>query len=91
MMLEGPLRVRFDFVFPRPAGHFGTGKNASVLKPSAPPYPAQRPDTTKLVRSAEDALKGILWRDDSQIVSQFATKRYGPQAGMAITVAPEKQ
>ena len=88
--MEGPLRVRFDFVFQRPQGHYGTGKNSSVLKASAPPFPAGRPDTTKLIRGAEDSLKGIVWRDDSQIVTQAATKRYGPQAGCLIRVAPEK-
>lgn len=89
-MLEGPLRMRMDFVFPRPKGHFGSGKNAGVLKRNAPPFPAVKPDATKLLRSTEDALKGILWKDDSQIVTQAATKRYGEQAGCRIRVVPEK-
>jgi Holliday junction resolvase RusA-like endonuclease len=88
-MLEGPLRVRFDFVFPRPKGHFGSGKNATVLKRNAPQYPVVKPDATKVIRSTEDALKGILWRDDSQIVTQAATKRYGAQAGCLIRVIQE--
>jgi Holliday junction resolvase RusA-like endonuclease len=88
-MLEGPLRVRFDFVFPRPKGHFGSGKNATVLKRNAPQYPVVKPDATKVIRSTEDALKGILWRDDSQIVTQAATKRYGTQAGCLIRVVQE--
>lgn len=88
-VLDGPLRVRFDFVFPRPKGHYGSGKNADVLRASAPAFPATRPDATKLLRSTEDALKGILWRDDSQIVTQLATKRYGSQAGAWITIRPE--
>jgi crossover junction endodeoxyribonuclease RusA len=90
-MLEGPLRLHFSFVMPRPKGHFGTGKKAGMLKPSAPQFPAQRPDASKLTRSSEDALKGILWRDDSQIVTQVITKRYGAQAGLMVTVTPEKQ
>lgn len=89
-MLEGPLTARFDFVFPRPKGHFGSGKNASVLKKSAPLFPAVKPDATKVLRSTEDALKGILWRDDSQIVTQYVTKRYGEQAGALIRVRQEK-
>jgi Holliday junction resolvase RusA-like endonuclease len=89
-VLEGPLRVRFDFVYTRPKGHYGSGKNAGILKRNAPPFPAVKPDTTKLVRPAEDALKGILWKDDSQIVTQAATKRYGEQAGCRIRVAQEK-
>ncbi len=88
-VLEGPLAVRFDFVVTRPKGHYGSGKNTNVLKRSAPAFPAVKPDVSKYVRSTEDALKGILWRDDAQVVTQAATKRYGPQAGCRIRVSPE--
>jgi Holliday junction resolvase RusA-like endonuclease len=38
-----------------------------------------RPDATKLWRPTEDALTGIVWRDDSQIIRQLVRKRYcGP-------------
>jgi Holliday junction resolvase RusA-like endonuclease len=40
------------------------------------------PDTTKLVRSTEDALKGICWRDDSQVVYQVASKEYAARGGI---------
>lgn len=94
LWLPGPLRVTFSFYFLRPASHYGTGKNAGRLKPSAPAYPAVRPDVTKLVRSTEDALKAIAWRDDSQIVYQVATKRYadeGKAAGAQITISPAQE
>ena len=83
--LDGPLRARFEFVMPRPRGHYG---KRGTLKSNAPLYHHIRPDATKLVRSTEDALKGIIWRDDSQIVTQHATKRYGEQPGALITVSP---
>jgi len=83
----GPLSVRFDFLFLRPRAHFGTGRNVECLKKSAPIYPAVRPDTTKLIRSTEDALKGIAWKDDAQVVTQFACKRYAQRGGALITVA----
>ena len=88
-VLEGPLRVRFEFFFLRPKGHYGSGRHAGVVKSSAPAFPAGRPDTTKLIRSTEDALTGILWRDDAQVVTQYATKRYGEQAGCLISVEVE--
>jgi Holliday junction resolvase RusA-like endonuclease len=84
--LIGPLAVEFHFVFPRPKGHYGTGKNAGVVKASAPAYPAVKPDTTKLIRSTEDALTGLLWKDDAQIVGQNATKTYGERPGAQIVV-----
>src|SRR5713226_4632244 len=37
--LDGPLRVSMVFTFGRPASHYGTGRNAGRLKPSAPLAP----------------------------------------------------
>jgi Holliday junction resolvase RusA-like endonuclease len=85
-LLTGPLRVRFEFFFVRPKGHYGTGRNAHLVKASAPDFPTVKPDTTKLVRAAEDALTGVLWRDDAQIVEQTASKHYGTPERCEITV-----
>ena len=90
-VLDGPLHVRFEFFFTRPKGHYRTGKNSGMLKTDAPAYPDVRPDASKCTRSSEDALKGIAWRDDSQIVSQFASKRYADSAGARITVRRESE
>lgn len=74
---SGPLRLRAVFVFPRPTGHFGTGRNHGRLKPSAPVYCRTRPDVDKLLRAIGDALTGIVWRDDAQVVIVHAEKHYG--------------
>jgi Holliday junction resolvase RusA-like endonuclease len=67
--LDGPLCARMVFTFARPAGHFGTGRNAGQLKPSAPAWPAGYPDLSKLARSTEDALtQAGVWADDSRVV-----------------------
>ena len=34
------------------------------------------PDLSKLVRGFEDAVKGILWKDDSQVTAITASKAY---------------
>jgi Holliday junction resolvase RusA-like endonuclease len=34
----------------------------------------------------EDALTGIVWEDDSQIIDERLTKRYGTPAGVLIVV-----
>jgi crossover junction endodeoxyribonuclease RusA len=63
---EGPVSVRLLFVMPRPA---------SAPKRSTPPA-VKRPDIDKLVRAVLDALSSAgVWRDDSQVVELFATKR----------------
>lgn len=87
-LLAGPLAVTMTFHVPRPAGHYGTGRNAGQLRPSAPVYPAVRPDVLKLARAVEDACTGILWRDDAQIVDEHLHKRYGDPARVEVTVTP---
>lgn len=69
---EGPLALFVTFYRERPRGHSG----AHGVRRSAPKYPVVKPDTTKLLRPLEDALTGILWKDDAQIVTQQVAKRY---------------
>lgn len=73
---EGPVVLRMRFTMPRPKGHYGSGKNAGVLKDSAPHFHTSRPDALKLGRGTEDALTGILYRDDAQ-TQVIAWKVYG--------------
>lgn len=73
----GPLSVRMTFYRTRPKGHFGSGRNAGRVKPSAPEWPDGKPDVLKLARAVEDALTGIVWRDDAQIVFEVISKRWG--------------
>ena len=80
--LEGPLILSLVFYVQRPKGHYGK----RGLRPSAPRFPAVRPDVTKLIRAVEDAMTGIVWRDDAQVVDQHALKRYGEPARCEITV-----
>lgn len=81
----GAIRLELEFHRPRPKYHFGTGRNAGKLKESAPEYPTRTPDTVKLTRSVEDAITGILWIDDAQIVDHVLKKRWG-DFGVAVTV-----
>lgn len=85
-LLDGPLDLDVTFVLARPKGHFRTGKNAHLVRDTAPPRPAVKPDTTKLLRAVEDALTGVLWRDDAQVVDQSARKVYGAPERVEITI-----
>jgi Holliday junction resolvase RusA-like endonuclease len=81
-----PIELFCRFVLARPLGHFGTGRNAGSVRGSAPTYPTVKPDVTKLIRAVEDAMTGIVYRDDSQIVSQRAFKVYGDPERVEIVV-----
>lgn len=85
-LLAEPLEVTMAFVMPRPKGHYGTGRNAMVLKPSAPTFHTSKPDALKLARSTEDALTAIIWRDDATTARIVSEKRYGDKPGVLITV-----
>ena len=73
---SGPVSVTVMFFLPRPRGHYGTGRNADKLRDSAPAAPAVKPDIDKLARSVLDALTGIVFHDDSQVVTLTAHKVY---------------
>lgn len=62
---EGPVGMALTFVMPR--------TKAMKNKP-APPM-TQRPDTIKLARAIEDALAGVAYADDSQIIHHYLVKR----------------
>jgi Holliday junction resolvase RusA-like endonuclease len=74
--LSGPLELICAFHLHHPRSHFRTGRYAEQLRPAAPAWPATRPDLLKLTRAIEDALTGVLWRDDAQVCSQALSKHY---------------
>ncbi len=84
--LLGPVSLSIVFTRARPAGHFGTGRNARALKASAPKHPTTRPDTVKLTRAVEDALTGIVWRDDSQVCHHVLVKAWGQDFRTVVTI-----
>lgn len=92
--VDQALVVRARFRFERPKGHFGK----HGLLPSAPAYPAVKPDVDKLVRNVLDAiskserqLTGWVIDNDSRVVELHASKRYcapGESPGVEIEVEP---
>lgn len=91
-LLEGPLRLDMQFRILRPKSHYGTGKNANVIKDRLLlSFPTVKPDLTKLVRATEDALTGVLFKDDTQVVSGIYSKIYCIRdGGVIITISSVK-
>ncbi len=75
-ILQGPIEMTLRFYVHRPKGHLGA---SGGVRPSAPRFPDVRPDALKLARGVEDALSGVVYRDDSQIVIERLEKHYGPE------------
>jgi len=78
-LFAGPLTVALEFHRQRP-----TSAKKSVTEPIT------RPDLGNLSKGLLDALQGIVYRDDAQIVELRERKRFaGPEGpGVAITVYP---
>jgi Holliday junction resolvase RusA-like endonuclease len=74
--LAAPVQVNATFSFVRPKAHYRTGKNAALLKETAPQHCLVRLDVDKMARALNDALSGPVLLDDSQIVVLIAQKRW---------------
>lgn len=87
--LDYAVRVHVTFYIPRPANHYGTGRNAAVVKDSAPAFPTAKTigDTDKMQRNVGDALvDGHVLTDDSLIVDWFASKRWAAERSNVVGV-----
>jgi len=73
-----PIRLVLKFRFSRPQSHFVTKKGVSHLKPNAPAQPvsARLGDIDKLSRAVLDALTGVAYLDDRQVIQLEASKGY---------------
>jgi Holliday junction resolvase RusA-like endonuclease len=80
----GSVRVTVMFYLPRPRAHFRA--NGVDLKATAPHYVPKRPDGDKLERCAWDALTGVVFGDDAQIVEWSGRKEYSTSPGARFVV-----
>lgn len=83
---DAALKLTIRFQMPRPKSHFRTGKRSNELKEDAKKFHLQTPDTLKMARAVEDALTGIVWHDDCQIVDGTQTKEWSTQPGAWIEI-----
>ncbi len=67
-----PLSVKVEAFMPIPAS-WSLKKQASAA--SGEIAPTTKPDSDNIAKM-KDALNGVVWRDDSQIVSLLVVKRY---------------
>lgn len=75
---DAALKVNLTFTFIR-------HKSVTAKKR---PHPNVKPDLDKLVRAVLDALTGVAWRDDAQVVAIEAVKVYGDAAGLTCELSP---
>jgi Holliday junction resolvase RusA-like endonuclease len=71
----GAIELNIIFYMPRPKSHYGSGKNETVLKKSAPKYHTKKPDLDNMIKFVKDALNGVYWKDDCQIYKLDDTQK----------------
>lgn len=90
--LDEPVILRCVFYRERPGYHYVTqlGRPTRVVKPRfEQAKPTSKPDSLKLARAVEDAMSGVIYRDDSLVCDHYISKRYcnpGQTPGVEITV-----
>lgn len=83
--LEGPLAMGLEVYRPIPKSFSKRRREAAERGEIRP---TTKPDLDNYVKAAKDALNGIVWRDDSQIVSYIEPfgKYYSERPRLEITV-----
>ena len=79
---DDPVSVIVQFTFERPKSHM----NKSGVKKTAPALP--KCDSDNLLKGILDAMNGIVWYDDAQVVDPHPYKIYGPVAKTDIAIMP---
>lgn len=81
----GPLSVSLTFYRPVQKS---ISQSERELRLSNQSKPVVKPDTDNYIKATLDALNGVLWHDDSQIVKIIGEKRYGDHPKITVSVKP---
>ena len=83
--LEGPIQLDLTFFMPIPKG---TSKIKARQMANQICHHISRPDLDNLSYLIVNAMKGIIYQDDSQIVDLLLHKRYADEPKTVIKVMP---
>ncbi|MFC4305766.1 RusA family crossover junction endodeoxyribonuclease [Cohnella boryungensis] len=72
-LLEGPLAVMVIAYRSIPKSF---SRRKATAAEAGEIYPTSKPDADNYLKGVKDALKGVMWVDDSQVVDAYARKRY---------------
>ena len=84
--ISDPIYIQLWYGLRRPKAHYGTGRNSGQLKASAPKYPGKKPDIDNYEKFVLDCLNGVVYLDDSLVVSCRHDKRYSKNPRTEIEV-----
>lgn len=79
----GPVGMLCTIIYPIPQSWSGRKKAAALAEIIRPTV---KPDGSNVIKAVEDALNGIAWVDDRQIVDERIIKLYGIQPRTEVTI-----
>lgn len=83
-LIEGPVRLFIDVTVDIPAS-WPAWKRAAALAGEI--APTTKPDFDNVLKLLCDALNGVVWKDDVQVVEAGFAKRYAPAPGMTVRIS----
>ena len=78
-MLSGNIAVE-DFINKEPASYLGIKKYNKLLGK----YCNIKPDTDNVVKAVLDALNGVAYADDKNVVEIYAVKKYASESSVVV-------
>lgn len=82
-ILSGPVQANLLIGVQIPAS-WSKKKQAQALAGEI--FPTSKPDLDNSIKSAFDAMNGVVYKDDSQVVTTVCKKRYREAPGLWVTV-----
>lgn len=82
-LLEGPVGMVLHVYRSIPKSF---SKKKTVAAEAGEIRPTSKPDADNYLKGVKDALKGVIWRDDSQVVEVLVTKRYSVRPRIEVKI-----
>jgi Holliday junction resolvase RusA-like endonuclease len=82
-LIAGPVKLSLNMYFEVPSSWPKWKREAAVTDALRP---TGRPDTGNVLKAIEDALNGIVWKDDSQVVEVDCCKAYDAEPHVRVRV-----
>lgn len=83
--LDDPVEMELDVFLPIPKS---ASRRRRELMATGAIRPAVRPDLSNVLKSVEDALNGVAYRDDSMIVHQVIKKQFAYSPRVELRLKP---
>lgn len=86
--LTKPVKITIRAVFGVPKSYSKARAKACL---EGREWPTKKPDTDNIEKGVYDALNGLAYEDDKQIVQASVYKVYGPQAKVVVSIEEIEQ